>query len=1084
MRASDLIFTFGANVHTPYTDGGYVNITSTINDLKYLGITQVRDGISDGLNGSAPISSYITLAKAGIKFDFVVEGASTADVRAEFALIDQVAAAVPGSVIAVEGPNEINNGQFSYNGAGGLQAALMEQADIYQIAHQDSRLSGVSVYYFTGYNAGSVPVGPAPSTTPGLADFDNQHPYPRLGQPPQPTNSRQVAVGNETSPTAPLVYTESGYSTNDVTSNVQAKYELDLLMDSASQGLSKTFLYELKDAYSPGSPQGNDGWGLFDYTGAAKPVATAIHNLTTLMQDSGAQATTFTPSSFTYSIMGLPSTGNSLLLQKSDGTNFIAVWNEPQIWNSATASEVATPDQFVTVKLGKTYASVKVFDPLSGTQAISQFSNVSSVTIDVTDHPLLVEVDPATAAATTTSSTGTTSSTPTSSGSDTLVLDVSEIAAGGRDVQFAVSVDGVQIGGTQTVTASHAAAQSQDITLMGNFGPAGSHTVTVNFLNGYATNADAGRTLYVNAISLNGVTTFENSDLQYSGPYKYTIQKSATPVVSNAGTQNTLVLNVAETSASGQNAQFLVSVDGQRVGGIQTVTASAAAGASQNVTLTGNFGTGPHQVTVDFVNGFSGRPTDAGRVLYVNAVSLDSQATFSNIALINGSASTTVTGPSAPLASKAGTQDTLVLKVAEAAAGGQDARFMVSVDGQLVGGIQTVTASAAAGASQNVALTGNFGTGSHNVAIDFLNGFTGNPNDFGRTLFVNSITLNGAVTTQNAVQTNAQAVSYVVTPPTSSTPSTTVTPPASTAPSTTVTPPASGSGSDTLVLDVSEIAAGGRDVQFAVSVDGVQIGGTQTVTASHAAAQSQDITLMGNFGPAGSHTVTVNFLNGYATNADAGRTLYVNAISLNGVTTFENSDLQYSGPYKYTIQKSATPVVSNAGTQNTLVLNVAETSASGQNAQFLVSVDGQRVGGIQTVTASAAAGASQNVTLTGNFGTGPHQVTVDFVNGFSGRPTDAGRVLYVNAVSLDSQATFSNIALINGSASTTVTGPSAPLASQSGHARHIGPQGRRGSRRRPGCAVHGERRRAARGRHSDGHRLSRCRCQPERRPYR
>ena len=383
------------------------------------------------------------------------------------------------------------------------------------------------------------------------------------------------------------------------------------------------------------------------------------------------------------------------------------------------------------------------------------------------------------------------------------MLDVSEIAAGGRDVQFAVSVDGVQIGGTQTVTASHAAAQSQDITLMGNFGPAGSHTVTVNFLNGYATNADAGRTLYVNAISLNGVTTFENSDLQYSGPYKYTIQKSATPVVSNAGTQNTLVLNVAETSASGQNAQFLVSVDGQRVGGIQTVTASAAAGASQNVTLTGNFGTGPHQVTVDFVNGFSGRPTDAGRVLYVNAVSLDSQATFSNIALINGSASTTVTGPSAPLASKAGTQDTLVLKVAEAAAGGQDARFMVSVDGQLVGGIQTVTASAAAGASQNVALTGNFGTGSHNVAIDFLNGFTGNPNDFGRTLFVNSITLNGAVTTQNAVQTNAQAVSYVVTPPTSSTPSTTVTPPASTAPSTTVTPPASGSGTLPVVFNWS-----------------------------------------------------------------------------------------------------------------------------------------------------------------------------------------------------------------------------------------------------------------------------------------
>jgi hypothetical protein len=83
-----------------------------------------------------------------------------------------------------------------------------------------------------------------------------------------------------------------------------------------------------------------------------------------------------------------------------------------------------------------------------------------------------------------------------------------------------------------------------------------------------------------------------------------------------------------------------------------------------------------------------------------------------------------------------------------------------------------------------------------------------------------------------------------------------------------------GSGTDTLALQVSEDAWQGNAL-FTVSIDGKQIGGTQTAVASHAAGQTQVFNVLGTF-PAGSHTATVSFLNdGYGGSPAADRNLYV-----------------------------------------------------------------------------------------------------------------------------------------------------------------------------------------------------------------
>ncbi|MDI3309040.1 MAG: family 16 glycosylhydrolase [Acetobacteraceae bacterium] len=90
-----------------------------------------------------------------------------------------------------------------------------------------------------------------------------------------------------------------------------------------------------------------------------------------------------------------------------------------------------------------------------------------------------------------------------------------------------------------------------------------------------------------------------------------------------------------------------------------------------------------------------------------------------------------------------------------------------------------------------------------------------------------------------------------------------------------------GSGADVLVLKISQDAWQGA-AQYTVSVDGVQVGGIFTASASHAAGQSDTLTLHGDWG-AGSHTVTVTFLNDAwdgATGAD--RNLYLDGVSYNG----------------------------------------------------------------------------------------------------------------------------------------------------------------------------------------------------------
>ena len=238
-----------------------------------------------------------------------------------------------------------------------------------------------------------------------------------------------------------------------------------------------------------------------------------------------------------------------------------------------------------------------------------------------------------------------------------------------------------------------------------------------------------------------------------------------------------------------------------------------------------------------------------------------------------------------------------------------------------------------------------------------------------------------------------------------------------------------GSGIDLLTLQLNEDAWNG-DAQFTISVDGQTIGGTQTVTALRSASQTQAVNVRGNFG-SGAHKVTVTFLN----DADGGttltdRNLFVTSGSIdNSPISFAPLSLLSNGSQSISFTGDAT------GAPDTIDLQLSEDAWEG-DAQFTIAIDGVKVGGTQTVTASHAAGQTQEFRFGGNWGAGPHSIAISFINDAWGGTSSTDRNLYVNQVQYDSQSASGAPASLfsNGTANFTVpaaTGSSAPVTSTS-----------------------------------------------------
>lgn len=390
----------GVNTHVSqgYNPGSYVQ------PLRYLGIRNIRDS-ERNLRGLLLLHE-----QTGIRVDLQGDNVSEVIAAAK-------ALAKAGALLAVEGPNEPNNFLITYKGkqGGGTTGNWVPvaelQKDLYSAVKTDPELKQYPVFHVSEGGAETDNVGLQFLTIPPgaktllpegtqFADYANPHNYVsgiRIGyvddqawQAADPTldsywDGLYVEYGrtwrrhfpgysNAELQVLPRVTTETGWEAATVEQErTQGTVLVNTYLAQFKRGWRYTFIYQLGEGEGGG---GNHG--LFHENWTPKLAATYIHNLTSILDDDIPVAT---PGKLDYSIANQPPTVHDLLLQKSSGVFQLVVWGEK-----------VTGANNITVNLGSTQATVKIYDTTVGVAPIQTLTNVASIPLTITDHAIIVEI--------------------------------------------------------------------------------------------------------------------------------------------------------------------------------------------------------------------------------------------------------------------------------------------------------------------------------------------------------------------------------------------------------------------------------------------------------------------------------------------------------------------------------------------------------------------------------------------------------------------------------------------------------------------------------------------------------------------
>lgn len=407
-------------IDTTFPDRGQP-LDETIKMIRYGGFRWVRGGI-EGLSEHGPTTTrtYLDLHRAtGVRFSWGLVSGGT-DLKR---LIDTgKVLAGADALLAFEGNNEPNNWGVTYQGEqGGGKAPTWVpvaklQRDLYRAVKSDAALAKYPVWSISesgaqrdnvGLQFLTIPAGAATLLPPGTryADYANCHNYfyhPNASQPadnqtwnaadPTPACKVDGLSGNfgvtwakkfpgysqAALDTLPRVTTETGAAIEGaITEQMHALNLLTMYLDQFKRGWSYSSVYLLRDRTDEG---GNQAFGFYtrDYT--PRKAAVYLHGLTMILADRGTRQNA---ASLDYFIPDQPATVHDLLLQHSNGTFQLIVWDER-----------VSGEDAVTVHFGAAHPSVKIYDPTLGESPVKTLSNVDSLDLTLRDHPLIVTLPP------------------------------------------------------------------------------------------------------------------------------------------------------------------------------------------------------------------------------------------------------------------------------------------------------------------------------------------------------------------------------------------------------------------------------------------------------------------------------------------------------------------------------------------------------------------------------------------------------------------------------------------------------------------------------------------------------------------
>jgi hypothetical protein len=411
-------------VATSFPDRGQP-LPRTIEMIRYCGFRWVRAGI-EGLSDQGPttIQTFLDLHRetgARLSWGLVSGGTDVTKLVTTGKVL-----AKAGALLAFEGNNEPNNWGVTYQGekGGGREASWMAvaklQRDLYQAVKSDTVLATYPVWSISepgaqqdnvGLQFLTIPPGAQTLMPDGTkyADYANVHNYIYHSHSPYPANNKTWDAADPTAAsrvdglfgnfgvtwarrfqgysqeqlnTLPRVTTETGTAIEGpITEEMHGVHLMNTYLAQFKRGYAYTSVYLLRDRTDEG---GNQSFGFYRPDYSPRKAAVYLHNLTTILADKGTLARPLARlGQLDFELVNQANTVHELLLQHSDGTFQLIVWDE----------RLRGEDR-VTVRLGNTRESIRLYDPTIGVEPVQTLSNVSSIELTLSNHPMIIAIPP------------------------------------------------------------------------------------------------------------------------------------------------------------------------------------------------------------------------------------------------------------------------------------------------------------------------------------------------------------------------------------------------------------------------------------------------------------------------------------------------------------------------------------------------------------------------------------------------------------------------------------------------------------------------------------------------------------------
>ena len=374
----------GVTVHLSYTDTAYADWTAVRARLWDLGVRHVRDRL---VLGRPDLYERLeALAADGIGIDLVIDPRSGPVER----LLGQ-AAQLPG-IASLEGANELDlSASPDWPATVRAQQWALRLGSLSDLALAPTPVLGPSF----GRRGSPASVGPLGD----LLHYGNLHSYPG-GRSPASNLTEAIDEARAVSAARPVFATETGYHNAladrsghpGVSERAAGLWIPALLLEYFRAGVRRTFLYELLDERPDAAGTDREAhFGLLRSDFSPKPAYLAVRRLLRLLDDD--ESVAFTPQPLDLELTGDTSLVRRVLMQKSDGSWWLALWHEAAVWDPAARADLFPADAQVRLTLPAAATRMDLYAPAISLQPRVSVAGTRELRLSVPVSGVLVRIE-------------------------------------------------------------------------------------------------------------------------------------------------------------------------------------------------------------------------------------------------------------------------------------------------------------------------------------------------------------------------------------------------------------------------------------------------------------------------------------------------------------------------------------------------------------------------------------------------------------------------------------------------------------------------------------------------------------------